>query len=544
LLTPDYFSKTVFKVGGLANYISQFLTQFFIFHWIGALIIALLVSGVQIFSFALIKKIANNNAAFVLSFLPSILAFCMLGDIELMPVCLVSLNLGLLSALSILKIKNLLFQKITLLIVGMLNFIFGGTISLALCFLLVIAVDFHQNKISKIQTLIMIFASALIWFFEILIIRIYGDYSLNAYIKGYFYMRDPLLLANGLYLSAGLIVAIVFLSNFIFKIGKNDNKFAIAFSLILIVIGIFQSKKSYDNCEQILEYDCLTRYQKWDEIIKLADKQMPQWVIAQNYLNLALAKTNQLSTKAFNYQPQNSASLYVPFMRHHYMSICTGEVLYYLGLTNSARRYYSEAQGIILNKNLSSRYTMRIAEIDMLNKDYELAKKQLRMLSNTLFYKSWALERLKYCREKIEFDPKSEYSQIQKNIIENDGIEGENNFFLLVELIKKNNDNLLAWDYLLMHNMFERDIQGFIAAFINYAKEHGENLGELYQEGALITWLLSHKSLEGFPYNVSNKKLAVFNQFTAAMDRNPNTAIYSMPANFDKTFWYYLFSKK
>ena len=76
LFDSTYVWEIVRLPGGVADLLGRFCTQFFLFAWVGALIIALLLSLVQL----LTLRLANYGWLYGLSFVPSFLLWLFLLD--------------------------------------------------------------------------------------------------------------------------------------------------------------------------------------------------------------------------------------------------------------------------------------------------------------------------------------------------------------------------------------------------------------------------------------------------------------------------------
>lgn len=64
--TVQYATETLKQAGGLALYISGFLTQFYVILWVGPLIAATLLTLVALLSSLILKKISlRNDLSFV-----------------------------------------------------------------------------------------------------------------------------------------------------------------------------------------------------------------------------------------------------------------------------------------------------------------------------------------------------------------------------------------------------------------------------------------------------------------------------------------------
>lgn len=82
LFDTGYFLERIVLPGGLADYISEFLVQFYYMPVLGGAIIALLLMGIQAAVWGLMKQYGARHdfPGYLLSFLPSIALWCAMGD--------------------------------------------------------------------------------------------------------------------------------------------------------------------------------------------------------------------------------------------------------------------------------------------------------------------------------------------------------------------------------------------------------------------------------------------------------------------------------
>ena len=82
LFDTGYFLERIVLPGGLADYISEFLVQFYYMPVLGGAIIALLLIGIQTVVWGLMKQYGARHdfPGYLLSFLPSIALWCAMGD--------------------------------------------------------------------------------------------------------------------------------------------------------------------------------------------------------------------------------------------------------------------------------------------------------------------------------------------------------------------------------------------------------------------------------------------------------------------------------
>ena len=82
LFDIGYFLERIVLPGGLADYISEFLVQFYYMPVLGGTIIALLLMSIQAISWGLMKQYGMKAVfpGYLLSFVPSIVLWCAMGD--------------------------------------------------------------------------------------------------------------------------------------------------------------------------------------------------------------------------------------------------------------------------------------------------------------------------------------------------------------------------------------------------------------------------------------------------------------------------------
>ncbi len=77
LFTSDYWTQRFAVAGGFADYLGEFLVQFFFYPAAGAAIVAVLLTSIQLLTWALARR---YNSSYVLSFLPALLLLALMGD--------------------------------------------------------------------------------------------------------------------------------------------------------------------------------------------------------------------------------------------------------------------------------------------------------------------------------------------------------------------------------------------------------------------------------------------------------------------------------
>ena len=104
LFDSHYFLERIILPGGLADYVSELLVQFYYMPALGAAIIALLLMAIQGIVWLLMRQYGAKHdfPGYLLSFVPSIVLWCFMGDVNV----LLSFVVALLGALVMAWIHN------------------------------------------------------------------------------------------------------------------------------------------------------------------------------------------------------------------------------------------------------------------------------------------------------------------------------------------------------------------------------------------------------------------------------------------------------
>lgn len=231
----------------------------------------------------------------------------------------------------------------------------------------------------------------------------------------------------------------------------------------------------YDsNVYEVLEYDRLVRSNRWYEIIRLAQKEVPNSPNTVCATNLALGMTNQLLTRGQKFNRYGVDGLLPKFDHNPFLTLTIAETFFQLGMVNSAQRMYFEAMEAIHNRNKSTRCLRRLAETNIVNGHYEVAKKYLRFLEKTVFYRNWARRTMKLIEGGEEaIETNRLYKHLREVSLDQDFLYND------VELIDRvfgylfvhNPDNYMAMQYLMFYAALEGNVKKY-QAYYNVVKKY------------------------------------------------------------------------
>lgn len=447
MFDDDYFCSRMAEPGGFARYIAEFLVQFYNGVIFGALIIALLYMMVQ----RLTWRLMHSEGHYALSFIPSVMLWYAMGDESVMLTYVVALLIAMTVAWGWRSWSEKWSQwvkwLVALLLIPVVYWLIGPMV-------LLVALLMMPWTIT---------VAALLYSLGVILLSAhYLPFPMMRTVLGISYYRFPVTLP---YLLMVLPVVVWLMTNFIRFLPKAKQWVNVAEVMLVLVVLVGLVDLGYDKKKyELIEYDYLVRVRDWNAIIAKAEKQTPDLPMSVSATNLALAMTNQLGDRAFEFYQRGPQGLFPKFERNFASSQLTGEIYFHLGLINTAQRLAFESMEAIPNYNKSARVVKRLAETNIINGQYKIAEKYLRMLEKTIFYRLWAQRMIAILGNEKAINDHPLYGtlrqyKLQKDLLFSDG-ELDN---ICGQLFLHNQQNMLAAQYLLMIPLLNRDIERFMA---------------------------------------------------------------------------------
>lgn len=457
--TGNYFNALSTRPAGIAVYIGEFLTQFFNNYWAGAAVMTLLMFLFCLLCYLLNRRFSivdNKPSALAFAFIPPLATWLYLGN----PDVTLSFVIAIILALSGAYIFTFLKNYVPMIAGTVLLYWCAGPATVIFT-LLMIACVCKDNQLSITRKGIFA-AVSMAWFAaNVYIWSCFLPYPLSYQLIGIGYSMFPDSLNAGQIIVEALSVVIPILA---MTTAKLPNKITLPILIAAEVIAIIiLYPKAYDKTTyRLIDYDYLVRANNWAGILDYSDRHDPDLPLSVSATNLALGMTGQLDNRAFTYFQNGAEGLIPPFSKETLSSWTTGEIFFQLGLINSAQRFYFEGMEAIPNYNKSSRAIRRLAETAMIRGDYDVAKKYLHILENTLFYKKWARRNLELIKQPSGIDNHPLYGQLRKDMIDEDYMFSEGELDkTLGQLFLKNPGNNLAKQYLIVYPLLQRDLNKF-----------------------------------------------------------------------------------
>jgi hypothetical protein len=422
LFDSTYVWEIVRVPGGVADLLGRFSTQFFLYAWVGALIIAVLLSAVQILTLLALRQVLrqaqepsqgpSQGPWEGLSFVPAFLLWLFLLDE---------------------------------------NALMGGVWAVLLTQLAVWGYALlPKGWIGRIVILVTI--PILYW-------------MVGPSWTGSHYYRYPTVtpwLLYAAWLSALVIPLLVRVSRKWISSSKNFVVTACSFALVAVIMGTLVWKNANFRAEKVMQYDFMARHQQWNRILETANREKPNNQIGVTVQNLALAMHGVLLDQLFNYNQNGIAGLLPDVKEDATSPLPTAEAFYQLGMINVAQRTVFEAQEAILDFQKSARCYKRLAQTNLINGQYEVARKYLSALQKTLFYRDWANETLSLLGDEAAIAKHPEYGRLRKMAYDDDFYFSDHvTPEMLQSLYLRNRDNGLAYQYLVAYYLLTGDQEGY-----------------------------------------------------------------------------------
>lgn len=532
LFDTGYFLERIVLPGGLADYISEFLVQFYYMPVLGGAIIALLLMGIQAAVWGLMKQYGARHdfPGYLLSFLPSIALWCAMGDQNV----LLSFVVALFGALVIGWIHNRFHNRLVkvvfeLVSTALVYWFLGPVVFLYAALMIGDTLKNAKQKgnvFSGIGYSVCILVLTIAW---ILLTTQTLQYPLYRIFAGLNYYRYPGAISPLPFVVMVWAVVIPFLGMIPCRQKSlqklQQSKVVIVLSYVLVIVASwFGIKASFDEMTyELIDYDFLVRTEQWDKIIEKAEKKPATTPLSVSCVNLALSQKGMLADRLFEFYQNGGEGLFPTFTRDMISPVSTAEIFFRLGMVNDAERYMFEAQEAIPNYRKSARLTRRIIECEIINGNYKVAAKLLRRLQKTLFYRNWANQTMALLGNEKAINRHPIYGKLRKyREKKQDFLFSDREMDQMLGLLFLNdNHNKMAYEYLMCYELLQRDMEKFmqyypLGRFVGY-----DHIPRTFQEILIGNWMKTHSDPRTIPYSVDAQNVNNTLNFIQLYMQNP-----------------------
>ncbi len=568
LFDKTYLKEFLLYPGGPSELITQFLLQFFYFNILGALIISAVSLSVFIVVYKLIKKIVNLEHSLILSFLPVIFLLIIQNNYNLPFAITVKYLFALLFFSAYVKIANR-YKIFFILLSCLIYYILGGWIYLFYIVLCVTCELLFREKREKyiyaglntavyfiypyiaVRYLFMIsFKEAYLYIMPLELSWWPFNFNLNLYCYLFFLSLPVLLIALFVYLkytkAKGKERKVKKQ-----KIKKRKTKkrksslegiYDTLIQLIYILIAaVLILRFSFDQQEkQKIQIDYFAEQGRWEELLDLTPKIKEYDFLVNFNVNRALYHTGQLLDKLFDYpQLTGTNALFLENVPRP-AEIPAIDLYFDLGHIRAAQVMAYEGE---THFAYNPRILKSIAMSNIVEEQYVVAREFLDLLDKSIMHKKWVKHYRNYLNNEKLIKSDSLIQLKRKLMPKFDffisiGKGADND---LIELLKENENNKMAFEYLMAYYLLEFRLEELVK-YLGQFKELGYRKYPQYIEEAILVSRFAYPSIDfKVDYSINQQTIERFEQFNSILSSFANTegAKEALARKFFRTYWFY-----
>ncbi len=540
----EYLSDRLSIVSGFAIYVGEFFVQFFYVPMLGAAVWALVLVALGLLVHRLSARISGDSSRpRILSLLVPLLVMVYQVDEHAMAAYPLSIILALLAAWGYSAIRLRWRVCLNLLAVPLLYWLLGYTVLVYIP--VALAFDHVDYKVGIRKSLMLGAAGGMLYVVAALVVSrtVMLHFTYKDIFLGIDYYRLRMVVPVMQHVLALFVVLMLLFSDRI-PLSHKYAKPALAVAMVGVWYVWCIRTYSNDPWYATIYVDHQVRNENWDNVIEYCEKNPDKTTfVTVNAVNLALAMKGQLAERMFQFPQFGQESLISSFDNEVYSALITAEACYHVGLVNTSLRLFFDSQQCVKDYNKTVRFYKRLAELYMLNGNYEVAAKYSDPLSRTLFYSGFAKD-CEACYadpSRIKLYPK--WAQISRFRIDGNCMYNSlhlNNIF--TGLYQMNPDNKLALDYALALDLVNGDFEHFLKRFplTQGGRSSGfVNVPRVYQEAIAFIIFQRTGDVWDMPPYISKDVSSDFHKFLTIWAQNPDSEeLASGPLS--KTYWRYI----
>jgi hypothetical protein len=312
-------------------------------------------------------------------------------------------------------------------------------------------------------------------------------------------------------------------------------------SLVLFVIAGAAVFFSYDKERKTeFEVDYYAYHRMWPEVLQAA-RRYPDNFFVIHAVNRALYRTGRLSYDMLSW-PQHSDTLLLTAESQIATYLKKFDTFLDLGHINLSENALTES----LEKfGERPQILKRLALINMVKGRIGAARIYLQALRKTLFHADWADNYLARLRSDPNLATDQRIQHLRSLMVSRDHIASLIKEDILLDLLQKNRQNKMAFEYLMALYMLTGKLDKFTENYYRLDDFDYTEIPRLYEEALLLYTVRTQK-----PFNLRGRQVSqesygrfqVFNKVVNHYKGNKNAALNELVADFaDSYFFYYLY---
>lgn len=546
LFSEAYIRNKLLLPGGFSMLVAEFLVQFFIRPYVGALVTAVLLTGVGVCTAGIVKRIAPVSGLFILYVLPMLALLFMHFDFNYRVQGTVCYLMMMALLCGYMRIRNDLFRLVAGCVLVPVLFWLAG--SIAVLFAGMVCLFEGLRKTPKWYISLIGVAEVLLLGVGTVYFSLMGEYR---WVFGpdlyYHYTLHP----KEIIYYSWICLPLVFLVAFFIR-NKNSlsgKKWRAGISCIaqlaMIAAVLWWGMPKYSDAKtlKLKKLDYFARTEQWDKTIEECKGKLTNFLY-MCHLNMALANKGKLSDKMFNFDQRGPQGLLVQWNKSENISCMLSDIYFTMGATASSQEMAFEGY-VSAMEDGNPRMLKRLVQTNLIYGTYPVAEKYISILEKTYAYRDWAQSQRKYLYndEVVESDPilgtRRRMLPDRNSLAMIKGLAGDLALFL-----EKGPANSAALQYLGAMYLLAKDLEGFKALVEKYyGTEFLPVLPVHFQEAVIV---MSEKEPDYWKrFNVSETIVARFTDYKKQVLANRNNSAIAglLNRSYGNTYWFYFMFK-
>lgn len=546
LFSEAYIRNKLLLPGGFSMLVAEFLVQFFIRPYVGALVTAVLLTGVGVCTAGIVKRIAPVSGLFILYVLPMLALLFMHFDFNYRVQGTVCYLMMMALLCGYMRIRNDLFRLVAGCVLVPVLFWLAG--SIAVLFAGMVCLFEGLRKTPKWYISLIGVAEVLLLGVGTVYFSLMGEFR---WVFGpdlyYHYTLHP----KEIIYYSWICLPLVFLVAFFIR-NKNSlsgKKWRAGISCIaqlaMIAAVLWWGMPKYSDAKtlKLKKLDYFARTEQWDKTIEECKGKLTNFLY-MCHLNMALANKGELSDKMFNFDQRGPQGLLVQWNKSENISCMLSDIYFTMGATASSQEMAFEGY-VSAMEDGNPRMLKRLVQTNLIYGTYPVAEKYISILEKTYAYRDWAQSQRKYLYndEVVESDPilgtRRRMLPDRNSLAMIKGLAGDLALFL-----EKGPANSAALQYLGAMYLLAKDLEGFKALVEKYyGTEFLPVLPVHFQEAVIV---MSEKEPDYWKrFNVSETIVARFTDYKKQVLANRNNSAIAglLNRSYGNTYWFYFMFK-
>ena len=546
LFSEAYIRNKLLLPGGFSMLVAEFLVQFFIRPYVGALVTAVLLTGVGVCTAGIVKRIAPVSGLFILYVLPMLALLFMHFDFNYRVQGTVCYLMMMALLCGYMRIRNDLFRLVAGCVLVPVLFWLAGSITVL--FAGMVCLFEGLRKTPKWYISLIGVAEVLLLGVGTVYFSLMGEYR---WVFGpdlyYHYTLHP----KEIIYYSWICLPLVFLIAFFVR-NKNSLSGKKLFAgisciaqLAMIAAVLWWGMPKYSDAKtlKLKKLDYFARTEQWDKTIEECKGKLTNFLY-MCHLNMALANKGELSDKMFNFDQRGPQGLLVQWNKSENISCMLSDIYFTMGATASSQEMAFEGY-VSAMEDGNPRMLKRLVQTNLIYGTYPVAEKYISILEKTYAYRDWAQSQRKYLYndEVVESDPilgtRRRMLPDRNSLAMIKGLAGDLALFL-----EKGPANSAALQYLGAMYLLAKDLEGFKALVEKYyGTEFLPVLPVYFQESVIV---MSEKEPDYWKrFNVSETIVARFTDYKKQVLANRNNSAIAglLNRSYGNTYWFYFMFK-